>query len=197
MAVIKSTMDMVMARAAQMAGEPSDDGGAEEASKEGMRAAAGFLRGEAIDLAGLIAGRPGADRSAFVQGLIGVLLRHIVLPREKEQLVGAELAMNGLVAAGAGHGELLPALAELKKILDRYIQHKEQIREQLEAAFAQQMEQVEGTLAQQTGMRMKLKPSQHPKFQEEWAKITEQLNGQYGQAVDQHKQLIEQILMAG
>jgi hypothetical protein len=41
---------------------------------------------------------------------------------------------------------------------------------------------------------MKLKPAQHPKFQEELQRAMDDLNGQYGRAIDQHKQLVVQIL---
>ena len=61
--------------------------------------------------------------------------------------------------------------------------------------FEQQMQMMEQNLAKQTGMQMKLAPSQHPKFQEEWLKVQTELDGQYGKAIDQYKGLIEQRLI--
>lgn len=194
MAEIKSTMDMVMERAARIAGEhageevPSDD-----VLKEGMRVGASYMRGDEIDLAGLVASRAENERSEFMKGAGRSLLRSIFLPRDDDQLKTAETAMNGLVQLSQGNSELLAVFGDLRKILDQYMQHKVQAREQLEAGFAQQMGQMEGALAQQTGMSMKLKPSQHPKFNEEWQKVLNELNSQYGRAVDQHKQLVEKF----
>jgi hypothetical protein len=54
---------------------------------------------------------------------------------------------------------------------------------------------MEQNLAKQTGQAMKLQPSQHPKFQEEWARIQGQLNEQYGQALKQLKDLVENHLV--
>jgi len=195
MAEIKSTMEMVMERAARMgAGEGPTDLAAGEQVKDGMRAGAAWMRGDDTDLAAALASCPTAARVHFMQGVSQALLRNIMLPREDEQLRNSELAMNGLVQAGQGNKELLAIFGDLKKILDQYGQHRKQVKEQLEENFAQMMPQLEAAMAQQTGMAMKLKPSQHPKFQEEWQKALNELNGQYGRAVDQHKQLATQIL---
>lgn len=193
MAEIKSTMDMVMERAARMAAAEGPVGG-DDLEKEGMRSAAAYLRGEPVDLAGLVAAKPPATQASFRGGVVQAMLRNIFLPREVEQQAGAELAMNGLVLVGRGSSELLAVFGEMKKLLDQYLQHRQQYREQLEGHFAQQMAQLETTMAQKTGMAMKLKPSQHPKFQEEWQRILTQLNDQYGNALNQYKQQIEQYL---
>lgn len=195
MAEIKSTMDMVMERAARMAAAEAPAGG-EEQEKEGMRAAAAYLRGEPVDLAAQLAAKVPVAQGAFRSGVVQAMLRNIFLPREAEQQKGAELAMNGLVMIG-GSSELLAVFGEMKKLLDQYLQHREQYREQLEGHFAQQMGQLEAAMAQKTGMAMKLKPSQHPKFQEEWQRILTQLNDQYGNALKQYKQQIEQYLTGG
>jgi len=186
MAEIKSTMDMVMERAARMAAEEAGEGDylGEEQLKEGMRLGAAYMRGEAPKESGPV--RKGAVQS---------LLRNIFLAREVEKQELAEKAMHGLVEVGQGDGELLQILAEMKKILDGYRQHGEQLKEQLEAQFSQQMALMEQNLAKQTGQAMKLQPSQHPKFQEEWARIQGQLNEQYGQALKQLKDLVENHLV--
>ena len=133
-------------------------------------------------------------RANFIKGVAESLLRNIILPREEDQLERAELAMNGLVRIGRNHQDLLAIFGDLTKILDQYRQHREQLKEQLEANFAQQMPQLEAAMAQKTGMTMKLKPSQHPKYQEEWQRILDDLNGQYGRAIEQHKQMVVKIL---
>ena len=53
---------------------------------------------------------------------------------------------------------------------------------------------MEDSIAQQTGMSMKLEPSQHPKFQEEWMKVVDGLNDQYGNVLEQQKAMVEQLL---
>jgi hypothetical protein len=196
MAEIKSTMDMVMERAARMAAEAGDsDYLGEERLKEGMRLGAAFMRGEP-GLSEKLAALPPAAKAPVRKGVVQALLRNIFLAREAEKQELADKAMHGLIEVGQGDGELLQVLGEMKKILDGYRQHGEQLKEQLEAQFSQQMAMMEQNLAKQTGMAMKLQPSQHPKFQEEWARIQGQLNEQYGKALQQIKDMVEHHLVA-
>ncbi len=195
MAEIKSTMDMVMERAARMAAGAGDsDYLGEERLKEGMRLGAAYMRGEA-GLAERLAALPPEESGVVRKGAVQSLLRNIFLARELEKQALADKAMQGLVEVGQGDGQLLQILGEMKKILDGYRQHGEQLKEQLEAQFTQQMAMMEQNLAKQTGMAMKLQPSQHPKFQEEWVRIQGQLNDQYGKALQQLKDLVERHLV--
>lgn len=193
---IKSTMEKVMERLAAMdaVGGATAAASDEEQVKEGMRLAAAYMRDEAPDLAGRLAALPAAEQRPVRQGLLRTLLRNIFLPRHEEQLGPAEKAMNGLVAVGHSDRELLMVFGDMKKILDQYLQHRKQLKKQLADQFTQQMAMLEGNLARQTGMAMKLSPEQHPKFQEEWMRIQEELDGQYGRALEQHKKLVEQRL---
>ncbi|MDF1579058.1 MAG: hypothetical protein RQ753_09845 [Desulfurivibrionaceae bacterium] len=195
MAEIRSTMDMVMERAARLEAEQGGaDPRGEDEIKEGMRAAAAYMREEEIDLAAALERRRSEAKADFITGVAEGLLRNITLPREEEQLDKAGLAMNGLVQVGRNHQDLLAICGDLTKILDQYRQHRQQLKEQLEAGFAQQMPQLEAAMAQKTGMAMKLKPSQHPRYQEEWQRALDDLNGQYGRAIEQHKQMVVRIL---
>jgi hypothetical protein len=195
MAEIKSTMDMVLERAARMAANAGeDDFSSEEKIREGMRLAAAYMRGEVADVFAALSALPAPDHESARRGAVHSLLRNIFLPREAGPQQTAEKAMHGLVAIGRGDGQLLQVFAEMKKILDGYLQHRDQLRQQLEAGFAQQMEMMEKNLARQTGVAMKLQPSQHPKFQEEWVRVQSQLDDQYGRALGQLKELVEQRL---
>jgi ElaB/YqjD/DUF883 family membrane-anchored ribosome-binding protein len=195
MAEIKSTMEMVLERAARMEAEGS---GAEllgeNRIQDGMRAGAAYMREEEIDLLAALEACPAEARGYFIQGMAKALLRNIILPREGEQLDKAGQAMNGLVQVGRNHPELLAVFGDLTKILEQYRKHCEQLKEQLEANFAHLMPQLEAVMAQRTGQAMKLQPSQHPKYQEELQKAMDDLNGQYGRAIDQHKQMVVKIL---
>lgn len=195
MAEIKSTMEMVMERAARLEAEQAgSDLQADDEIREGMRAAAAYMREEQTDLADSLEKIRPEARANFIKGIAEGLLRNIILPREEDQQERAGLAMNGLVRIGRNHQDLLAIFGDLTKILDQYRQHRDQLKEQLEANFAQQMPQLEAAMAQKTGMTMKLKPSQHPKYQEEWQRVLDDLNGQYVRAIEQHKQMVVKIL---
>lgn len=194
MAEIKSTMDLVMEKLARMDLRDAPDLDEEELQREGMRAAAEFLRGEKEDLAAALnAVEPGRQRF-LKSGMIRALVRNIVLPRNDEQKAEARRAMAGILAIAGGSGDIEAMLQDVTNILERYGEHRKQMRDQLEQAFAQQMRQMEDNLAMQTGVSMKLEPSQHPKFKEEWQRLSGDLDDQYGRAVEQYKDEIRRRL---
>lgn len=194
MAEIRSTLDMVLERAARMEADAKDLASNDDKIHEGMKNAAAYLRGEDIDLTGLLTNYSDKDKPFVQKGIVQAFLRNIILPREESAQDGANRAMQGLIKIGQGGGDLLSMFSDMKSILDRYIEHKKQLKGQLEEQFSQQMAMMEQNLAQQTGVSMKLEPSQHPKFAEEWLKLQGQLNEQYGEALKQYKQQVEQRL---
>lgn len=196
MAEIRSTLEMVLERAARMEARASTDVMQQEKEKEGMRLAAGYLRGEQVELAAALVKCPAEAQPHVKKGMVTALLRNIVLPRKADEAPAAAKAMQALMEIGRDKGDLAQVFTEMKSILDRYLSHKEQLKKQLEEQFAQQMMLMEKNLAQQTGMKMKLQPSQHPKFAEEWQRIQVELNDQYGRAVEQYKEFIAKHLTA-
>ncbi len=193
MAEIRSTLEMVMERAARMSQETPDETGSEESVRDGMRLAARYMRNEVEDLSGPLQEQKAEDLMNVRKGMIKTFLRNIVLPRGEEQ-DDINRAFQGLLQLGQEGGDLMAIFSDMKNILDRFIEHRKQLLTQLEEAFSQQMHQMEESMAQQTGMAVKLSPSQHPKFQEEWMRYKGELDNQYGKALDQHKKLVEQRL---
>ena len=118
-------------------------------------------------------------------------LRNITLPRDDDQK-RAEMAMQGLLELGKGSGDLLSVFKDMQGILENYQQHKKEIRQQLEDAVRQQMEQAMAQQTGQAGLGMKVDPALHPKFQEEWSRVKSDLDSQYNQVLDQHKDLVAQ-----
>jgi len=189
MAEIKSTLEKVLERAAAMGHASKEELASEEKNKQGMRLAAEYLQGKTADLSG---SQELLEKEVLVRkGLVEVLLRNIILPRDEDQQ-GTEKAMQGLIELGKNSGELVTIFNEMKQILEHYLQHKQEIRQQVEEAFRQQMEQAMAQQTGQAGLGMKIDPSLHPKFQEEWSRITGEIDGQYGQALNQHKNLVAQ-----
>jgi len=194
MAEIKSTMELVMEKLAALDKISDAELSEEEYLHEGMRIGAAYLRGEEEDLNSAVRERPEKNRPLVLKGAVKTLLRNIVLPRDEDYKQSAEKAMQGLLELGQGAGDLYGIFGDLKTILDQYLQHRAQLRKQLQDAFARQTAQLEDSLAQQTGMNMKIDVSQHPKFREEWQKIQSELNEQYGRALEQQKTFIAERL---
>ncbi len=192
MAEIKSTLEKVMERVAAMGNASPKEVEDEELLKSGMKLAAQYLQNKLPEpektLYDTLSGYPGNEQLQIRKGVIQVLLRNIVLPRE-ENLERSERAIQGLIDVGGGSGDLVAVMQDMQQILGQYIQHRTQMQEQLETAFKQQLEQA---AAQQQGFSGSVEPTLHPKFAEEWQRIKEELNDQYGRALDQHKALLSE-----
>lgn len=195
MAEIKSTIEKVMERVARMDITSPEESDAEESIKKGMRLGADYLRGEIKQLVSSLDQHPKTERASIEKGVIKTLLRNIVLPRTEEQ-DDAEKAMQGLLDLGRGGRDIISLISEMKQLIDRYRQHKKELRQQLENAFRQQIEQTLAHQGLQSKMAVNIDPARHPQFQEEWQRVKGELNEQYGRALDQHKDYVTQILAA-
>jgi hypothetical protein len=192
MAEIKSTMDMVMERAARMASRSVGQPDSHEAERTGMRLAAEYISLSLEDLGQALAGQPPTEQMAVRKGMAQVLLRNILLPRDEALMTNSLRAMQGLLEMERSAGDMVAICAELRQILEQYNQHKEQIRKQLEDAVRAQLEQKPGQQGPLAPSRMSMDPSMHPTFQKEWARMKADLNQQYNQALDQRKEMLAQ-----
>ncbi len=188
MAEIKSTMDLVMERAARMGKASGEEVQQEDDRKQGMQIAAQFLDNKIDNLLTVLTELDAEKQIAVRLGMVETLLRNIFLHRDDTGKERTEKAANGIMEIGGSAGDLSSICAEIQHILGQYNQHREQLRKQLEEQVRAQYEQV---LAQQeAGMQADtsgLDASLQAKVQEEWANVETQLSSQYNQALDQHK----------
>jgi hypothetical protein len=195
MAEIKSTMDLVMERAARMGKASHDDLKQESDRKQGMKLAAEFLDGKIDNLLTALTELPAEQQMAARQGMVEVLLRNIFLPRDESAKARTDKAARGIVEIGGGAGDLSSICAEMQHILGQYNQHREQLREQLEEQVKMQYEQL--LAQQQNGMpedSMNPELALQAKIKEEWTRLETELSDQYNQALEQHKSTLKERL---
>lgn len=192
MAEIKSTLEMVLERAAKMAASATTDTDNENLKKTGMRLGATFLSDNNTDLFKELEKHPEKDRKQVLEGITKTLLRNIVLPREEELQESGKAALQGLVLLAKSTREIQTTCQELEQILEQYGQHKEQTTKQLDDAIRAQLEQQQMAGGQQA--QGPVNPAMHPQYKEELAKVLTSLNNQYNEALDQRKQMILQYL---
>ncbi len=186
MAEIKSTMDMVLERAARMAATASSDDTNEDLEKKGMRFAAEFLKGGDSDLLQRLMSQPPGEQMRIRRGMAQTLLRNVVLPRDEELQKAGKIALQAISALGGKSQEIDTTCRELGQILDQYGQHKEQMTQQLEDAIRGQLQQ----MAKGRGSQENLNPAMHPQYREELTRMLTGLNNQYTDALNQRKELI-------
>jgi len=193
MAEIRSTMDMVMERAAKIAAEAEDKPDDESSALQGMRLAAEYLKNGNNDLKATLQEQKKEEQPAILRGMVDTLLRNIVLPRDEMLLENSSKALQAVSSLATA--EVNSTCGELEQILNQYSQHKDQMVQQLEDAIRQQLEQ---HLAQQGATLsddVAINPAMHPKYQEELDKMLTDLNSQYNEALDQRKNMIRQNLV--
>ncbi|OGR18194.1 MAG: hypothetical protein A2X81_09875 [Desulfobacterales bacterium GWB2_56_26] len=193
MAEIKSTMDMVLERAARMAATAPAETDSEDLIKKGMRLAADYMNRKDIDLAKELAGQPVGEQAEVKKGMAQTLLRNVVLPRSEELQVAGELAVQGIIGLAGKNRDIATICRELEQILKQYGQHKEQMTQQLDDAIRAQLEQQSAGRGQ-AGKMGKINPAMHPQYREELGRMMTGLNNQYNDALDQRKDMILQHL---
>jgi hypothetical protein len=193
MAEIKSTLDMVMERAARMAAASDVRTDSDELHKTGMRLAADFLNQKiATEPAAVLAGRGQEEQAAIRKGMVETLLRNITLPRDENLKATSILALKGILSLGGP--QLSSTCTELQQILEQYNQHKEQATQQLDDAIRAQLGQQMAKRGGQAAQGAAINPALHPQYREEVARMQGDLNNQYTQALDQRKEVIRQHL---
>ncbi|MBT8328776.1 MAG: hypothetical protein KJN87_03655 [Desulfofustis sp.] len=192
MAEIRSTMDMVMERAARMAAEAEEASTDETSANEGMRLAAAYLNSDGTNLLEQLKSKAPEEQMAVRGGMAQTLLRNIVLPRDEQISEQSLRSLTGLEELSGNSSDIATLCSELKQILEQYGQHREQVKQQFDESILNQLKMQ----LQQQGLavddEMALNPTMHPQYQEEWARSSAELNNQYNDALDQRKELIGQ-----
>ncbi len=192
MAEIRSTMDMVMERAARMAERAEDVPADQEIEQRGMRLIAEFLDGKQLDLMDLLQQELSADQMAMRRGMAKALLRNIVLPRDELLMQSSTTAISGLLDLAGQAGDVGSVCAELQQLLEQYSQHKKQTKQQLDDAIRAQLAQKLQTQMEEGADLPAIDPTMHPQYQKEWEQAKANLNEQYTQAFDQRKEILMQ-----
>ena len=195
MTEIRSTMDLVLERAARMGKASADELEQEDARKQGMKLAAALLDSKIDNLMNSLSELPEKKQMAVRQGMVEVLLRNIFLPRDEVAKGRTDRAAKGVIELGGGAGDLSSICAEMQHILGQYNQHREQLKAQLEEQVKVQYEQL---LAQQRGgmpgESANPELALQAKIKEEWTRLETELSDQYNQALEQHKSTLKERL---
>jgi hypothetical protein len=186
MAGIKSTMDLVMERAARMGMATPEEMRHEENLKKGMQSTVEFLNGVKPSLAELLAEFEGGEQEAVRKGMLSSLLRNLFLPRDQDGIARIERAIAGIVELNSATPDIGALCRELQTIALQYGQHRQQLHDQLKEQVRMQIEQ----MLLRKGMKpdsIKFDPTTEPQFKEQWSRLEADLDGQYSQALEQFK----------
>lgn len=194
MGEIKSAWEKALERVEKL-GKPSEE---ELKSLEyiplGNSLAARYLKEEDYDLEAELAKYKGSGiRKYIIQGAQEILLRNILLPRNNQSKETTKRAMAGLRLIKQNRNRLEAIFDLINNLLSYYEQARQQTYMQLRQNFETRLQEVTRAVQQQLGAKVTIQPELQPQFQEEWRKISAQLDAQYEKVLDEHKEQILKI----
>ncbi len=192
---IKTAAEIAMEKLAQI-GEPTEQERLKwKYGPEGEKLAALYLR-EDINLVAEVKKFDDKARNFIIKSVNEILLRNISLPRNDVIRKTNKKSMDGLKALKNNKSAVENVFKKMQHVLDHYVQEgtqqKKQAYEQLKQEFEAKIQQA---IRKQTGTnaRMKIDVEKQPQFQEEWAQLQSQMEGQYIQLLDEYKQALAAI----
>ncbi|MDD5451094.1 MAG: hypothetical protein PHT49_04295 [Desulfovibrionales bacterium] len=193
MAEIKSALEKAMERAEKIGRATEEELKENLYLDEGRRLAARYLRGEDMEFTKALEQKPAEARPYILKGMVETLLRNIVLPRDEDIEEGVKRAMQGMLTLKKNNSQARRIMAQIEEAFRQYKQTISDVRKQLRARFEMKMGNVQKQLEEQAHMKVKIDPEQLPQFQEEWLKISAEINAQFDAFLEQQKELLRTI----
>jgi len=159
---------------------------------KGEQLAAKFLK-EDVNLLTELGNYSGQEQNYVNRGVTEVLARSIDLPRNDAAKKLNRKAMDGLKLIKKDKGGVENVYSKIRYIFNHYLEQGEgqrkQAYEQLKLQF---MAKVQQAMQQQMGAGARMDPNMNierlPQFQEEWRRVTAQLDAQYQDHLNQYRQ---------
>ncbi|PMP97955.1 MAG: hypothetical protein C0169_01390 [Thermodesulfobacterium geofontis] len=166
--------------------------------EEAQRLSAKFLRNELPNLeenlSELLKDKTSQQKKVIYQSIVDVFLKNIVLPKYEYQFDDAKKALEGLKKIFTKVPEISKLCQQIEALLKEYLTHKEVIYNELLKRFNAGVSALEKALSDQLGAEVKVNVEEHPQFKEEWNKIKEKLDEEYGKQLEYFKNLFRKIV---
>ncbi|MBM4452467.1 MAG: hypothetical protein FJ024_08350 [Chloroflexi bacterium] len=130
-------------------------------------------------------------RKYIVEGAQETFLRNINLPHHDRDKQVAKKAMSGLKLLKENKNQLDAVFERIENLFNYYEQARQQTFTQFKQSFEDKVRRAAPALQQQMKNTAALEAGLQQQFQEEWQRVSSQLDSQYQKALEEHK---EQIL---
>ena len=194
MSEMKSAWEKAMERAEKL-GKPSEEELKQlEYTPTGNMLAAKYLQEENFDLDAELTKHKGTGtRQYIVQGAQEIFLRNITLPHNEHDKKTALRAMAGIKVLKENKNQLDAVYDRINNLLTYYEQALQQAFMQYKKDFEAKLQEVSKTIQQQQAKGASIEAELQQQFQEEWRRISRELDSQYEKALDEHRQQILKI----
>ena len=194
MGEMKSAWERAMEKVEKL-GKPSEEELKQlEHVPAGNRLAARYLKEDNFNLDAELTKYKGSGfRKYIIQGAEEIFLRNIVLPQNEYAGQTIQRAMEGIRLLKENKNKLETIFDRINNLLNYYEQARQQAYMQFRKGFESKLQEAAQNLQQQTGHRARIEPESHPQFQQEWRKISNELDSQYEKVLEEHRQEIRKI----
>jgi hypothetical protein len=193
MGEIKSSIEIAMEKADRLGRITKEDLETEKWLDYGHRIVARYMQGE---IEGLTAGLSDISKKEMplvLKGATEILLRNIVLPRDKDQWPGIKKALSGFAELkGSLVNQIIPRIEQLLK---NYEQTRDQYHEQLKMQMEDQLGGIRQAISQQYGSAIasRIDVNSLPEFQKEWSRISIEIADQFEQQLIPLKEYLKDL----
>lgn len=190
MGEIKSALEIALERAEKIGKASKDEIEQEKWINAGKKIAARFINGELKGIKDGFGEIPPQNINKAIEGATEVLIRNIILPRDKYQWDNIKKAIEGIVELkGSTIRQVTDRILELLKMYEHSInQYQEQVKMQFQAKLGGYQQ----AIAQQYGAEVaaNIDVEAIPEFQQEWSKIKSEIDSQFEQQLEQMKNFL-------
>lgn len=193
MAEIRSAIEIAMEKADRLGRATKEDLEREKWINHGHRIVARYMQGEIKDLETGFSDISGNELSLVLKGATEILLRHIILPRDKDQWPYIKKALSGFVELkGSVANQIIPRIEQL---LQSYEQTRDQYSEQLKMQMQNQLGGIKQAISQQYGAAIasEIDVNSLPEFQKEWSQISSEITDQFEQQLIPLKEYLQEL----
>ncbi|MGQ9500425.1 MAG: hypothetical protein ACUVQ6_08870 [Dissulfurimicrobium sp.] len=186
MTEIKSTLEIAMEKANRLGAADKNEAALEDLFNKGRRLAARYMNGEEKDLQAGLKNIKKDELAHVINGTIEVLLRNIALPKEKDQWQSINRAFSGIMALkGSPVKEII---AQIKELFKTYELTRTRYYDQLKMQMQGKLGGLQQSIAKQYGTTVAASIIEAlPEFQNEWLKLSSELNEQFDHQLQQLK----------
>ncbi len=187
MGEIKSALEIAMEKAERLGKASKEELEKERWQSKGKKIAAQYINGEIESLRQELEKLPPGEIQEAISGAVEVLIRNIILPRDKFQWDNIKKAISGLTdLKGTSVRQVTDRIVELLKMYEHTVN---QYQEQVKAQFQAKLGGLQQAIAQQYGQEVaaNLDLEALPEFQQEWGKIRAEIDSQFEEQLNQMK----------
>jgi len=192
---IKSAREIAMAKVEKLGEVTEEERLKWKYNPEGEKLAARYLK-QNLNLLAELSKFDEKAKKYFVEGVQGVLIRNIELPRSDFLRKKNKRVMEGIKPLKNDKVSVENVFSKMRRIFDHYVEQGEQQRRQAYESLKADVEtKIQQAVKQQMGSlaNVKIDVESQPPFQEEWRRALAQMDMQYTRLLDEYKQELAAI----